>query len=524
MQDMDNMHHEEDFDRTSPSILVFLASLPFRRTGPILASLLALFILTPFLYLVFFAPSLFVTDPTMEVLSVWLDARAIIAEPPSLATMSEALREGSFLYMMLLNTATELGATPGQSILMAQGAMVVLLLLPLSYGAAMRMPLLPALLLTAFILSAILVPVAGILSGQAAISMAVFLWMSLITYARPYRSMQRCAQLEGVLAGFGLWFLYMTAMPLFLAAFVGFLAALVLQLRRGLVFATMAVGVFMLIGASTELFSYLMLGEGLVLFRLADLTGGYTAAPWGVQHWLALAALPLSLLIHEKQSIVQAFCLSALLVVGSIGLIANGQDVLPLLALAAFLALFARAGQPMERITIHTPREALTGLLAIAFVPVFIAGLDIARTGTGLLAQFQRTPLTQTAEMGFSFADQPKLADLVIGRKIDPMVANDFEFTPADQAVLMKEGLKVVNHLLSEKKPVAFVSAGNLTSLYDISVIEVGAAHMVVTPKLSIDSLTDQARVTNQGVLYADYKRVQRQEQISPVYDIWVKR
>ena len=80
MQDMDNMHYETEEFRKSPMFLVFLAALPFRRTGPLVACFLALFILVPFLFLVFFAPSLFVTDPTMQVLNVWLDARAIVAD------------------------------------------------------------------------------------------------------------------------------------------------------------------------------------------------------------------------------------------------------------------------------------------------------------------------------------------------------------------------------------------------------------------------------------------------------------
>ncbi len=524
MQDIARDPAETDPTTAAAPILAFIAALPFRRTGPLVAALAAVLLAAPFLYLVFFAPSLFVTGPTMEVLALWLDARAIVDDPPSLAIAAEALADGSFLYLMLVNAGTAIGGTPGEALLVARGLMALIMIVPLAYGAAMRLPILPALMVTVFVVLTLLAPASGALGAQGACSVAVFLWLSLITYARPHRIVLTCAQTEGFFAGLALWFLYMTATPLFLAAFAGFIAALVMQERRGMVFTMMALAILLVLGASAELLSYMTVEHGLLLTRLEQIGGDVPMGSFGLQHMLALLAIPLGLLIRRQGGLVQFLFLAMLVVGGGAAMLAFGADLLPLLLIACLLAIFSRKSAEDRVLSKGAEHPALAGIMALSLIPFLLAGADISRASEALLVQFQKAPLAATADLGFSFGDEPYYADLILSRKVDASVARGFDLTPADQAVLMKEGLTLAERFAAERKLVGLVSAGNLSSLSTITLQELGAAQIVVTPTLAIDRLTDEARMSSQGILYAEYRKANRRDQLSPAYDIWIRR
>ncbi len=521
MYDKDQPYVES---RTSP-VLSFIARIPFFNANPLLAVLVSLLLIAPFLYLVWFAPSLFVTDAPMAVLAKWLDARAIVDQPPSLAIADAALQDGSFLYLMLVNAGTTLSATPGQAMLIAQALMALILVGPLSYGSAMRLPLLPSLVLTLFILFMLLSPAAGILGAEKANAVAVFLWLTLISYGRPGRVVLACAQTEGVLAGIGLWYLYMSATPLFLAAFAGLIAALIIQERRGLVFTSMALSILLILGASSELLAYMALEHWLVVSRLEALGSLEAVMPIQLPHLLAFIAIPLGLLLRQNSGIVTFLLLSLMIGTGGTALIFFGADILPLLILCGLMAVFSNGGG-RERATIaRMESSALAGMMAITLMPFVVVTSNTIQAGQDLFAQYGRPALVETASFGFSFEDKPERAQLILSRKLDPAFATKaYHLTPADQAVLMQEGLHLVEKLVAKSTTVGLVSAADMSRLCADAEKQLHKADIVLTPRLAIDPLTNEARMSSQRLLYAEYKRAERTEQISPVYDIWVRR
>ncbi|WP_306251017.1 hypothetical protein [Parvularcula sp. IMCC14364] len=513
-------------DSAAPSLMPGrMASLFYFRTGPLIATGVSAVVVMPLLFLVFTSASLFVVDPPMDVLALWLDARALVVEPPSLDVAARSLGEGSFVYLMLVNVATLFGGTPGEALLKAQGLMAILLLLPLAYGAAMRLPLLPASALTLFILMIVMVPAQGVLSAPSMFSMAVFLWLSLVLWVRPHRSMLRCAQMEGLCAGVGLWFLYMTALPLFFAALTGVTATLVLQGRRGLVFILMAVAVFLILAACAELLSQMVLAQSLAALRFEGLgIAPITALP-GLSHLLALSIIAIALLTRAANHAVITVFLLLMVLAGSAASLAFGMDPLPVLLLAAFAATFAHTSSAERHAIGSSPRPALAGVFSLSAMLFCAAGLAIVQGGASLSHQYKAQPMAETAQLGFSFAQEPHYAKLILTRQLDPVVLTQgISLSAADQALLMGEGLALAARLHSQQQKVALVSGGNLSLLAEGFLSPKETAQVVLAPRLVIDQRTDEARVSAQAVLYTQYRKAPKTEQLSPAYDLWIRQ
>ena len=522
---------ETDSARKSAPLTAFLVSLPLRRIGPLLTTFLAALLTLPLLCLVVLSPTLFVTEPPAAVLALWLEAQALLAVPPSAESILTAIAEGELLHLLLIHLASLMTETPGQALLMAQGLMTLILVGPVAYGAAMRLSLLPALLASLLVLVTALVPAGGITGGASAMAAAVFLWLGLISYARPVRMVQRCAQIEGLAAGIGVWCLFMTSTPLFLLSLAGLLAAMILQGQRGMIFTTMALASLLMLGASAELLLHMTLGPQLsgpltlTLLRLDQVGPAFAAVPLTLSHLLAVMLIPLGLMIGRPGFLVSWAGLLFLLGAGVAVFLYTGLDPLPLLLMTCLMVMSGRAVRPGREDVGLLDKYALAGLLALLTVPMVLAGVKISAAASGLYAQFQAVPLPETERLGFSFAEQPVKARMILARKLDPFVTREgLQLTPADQAVLMQEGVRLAGEMAAARKPVRLVSAGDTAHLTGIVMPELGKADYVLTPRIAIDALTDEARVSSQAVLYTEYQKAPRQDQLSPVWDIWIRR
>lgn len=522
---------EAEMAQDGAPITVFMVSLPLRRLGPVTISLIISLLAVPILCLVFLAPSLFVTDEPSAVLALWLEARAIVEQPPSREGALLALREGQFLYFLMINIAAIITQTPGQALLVAQGLVAVLLLGPIAYGAAMRLPAVPAVMAALLLVVTLVAVPQGALAASMAMSVVVFCWVSLVCYAAPYRAGLICAQAEGVLVGVGIWILLMSATPLFLLSLVGLIVALAFQGSRGVIFVTMALASLLVLAACSEILAYMTLGDlmsgpvALTLMRLDQLDPNTGQWALDSRYILVLVVMCLGLMVSRAGQLVWWGSIGFLLLAGA-GVVAwGGGSPLPLILLVALMVMSSKAVHPSREVIGTMDRYALAGLLALLLLPVFGAGASIWSGAGTLYRQYQRPVQEQTAMLGFSFAEEPHTAELILTRKLDPfLVQQGLALSPADQAVLMTDGMALARMMGREKKPVSLVGGEELSRLFGLALSQLGDAEIVLTPKIPIDKISDQARVSSQGILYAQYRKADRQLQVSPVWDIWVRR
>ena len=522
-------HESSVYAQDTPSalsgLISYLAALFYFRTGPVVGTALVVVITLPLFFLVFAAPSLLVSDAPMDVLSLWLDARAVLVGPDSLAVVSQALADGSFLHLMFVNMASTFGGTPGETLLRAQGLMAIVMILPLAYGATMRLPLLPAIIWSLFVIMTVLVPAQGALAAPSALALATFLWLGLITWACPHGAMLRCAQAEGLVAGTGLWILYMSSLPLFAVTLVGLIAALTLQQRRGLVFILMTSAVFLILAACTELLCQMLLGHGLLQMRLQGLTIKPEFVVMALPHLLAVVLAAVAILTRPANSLMIAALLTVLMVAGGVASAVTGFDPLPVFLLVVLIATFGHTSSHERNEILFAPRAALSGTLSLSVVSFCLLGLAVVQGSKSLTDQYRAQPLEQAEMLGFSFASEPRYAKLILERQLDPIVlTKGVQLSAADQALLMGEGLSLAAELHRQQRAVALVSGGDLSLLSAPYLTAKETAQFVLAPRIAIDTKTDEARVSAQPVLYTQYRKAPKAEQLSPVYDLWVRQ
>jgi hypothetical protein len=492
--------------------------------GPVLvAALLALLVILPFIIAVLLAPSLFVTDAPMAVLQPWMQAMDVLRDP---AIAASALQEGTLPYLLLVNLAGLFVETPGQALLVAQGLFAMLLIVPVIHVTTSRLPSLIAILASLLIIGSVLVPAGGVLQAPLAFSVAVFLWLCLACYVKPDVKNFTTSQAEGVMAGIGVWYLYITCTPLFFLSLPGLAIAIVRQGRCGIIFTAMALGMLLILGASAEVLVYAAFhgsqSSFIPLFelRLSQLAGAEGATALTVTHAFVFLVFVVSALATGRYMFLLIG--SVLVAVGSVVFSYLGADPVLLILLASFMALSSVS------LTVQQERRRsagfLSGQLALLLMPFAIAVGLVTSKAASLQTHFQ-ADAPMEVDFGFSFKDEPVIATLILQRKLDPVLVRDgLSLTPADQAMLMADGLKIAGQLHHTERPTALVAPGNILHLTDAELVPAKQAEMIITPKLPIDQLTDEARVRHQGILYADYVRASPAEQLSSVWELWVKK
>ncbi|MCI5044193.1 MAG: hypothetical protein MRY72_05795 [Aquisalinus sp.] len=509
----------------SSQVISNLAALFYFRTGPLAGSTITLGLCLPLFFLVFAALSLLVIVSPMDVLAIWLDARAIMVGADALTVASQALVDGNFLHLMFVNMAAVFEGTPGEILLRAQGMMAIVMVLPLAYGATMRLPLLPAVIWSLFVIMMVLVPPQGALTASSAFSSAIFLWLGLITWARPHKAMLRCAQAEGLVAGLGLWILYMSALPLFVVAIIGLVAALILQQRRGLVFILMTSAVFLILAACSELLCQMLLGNSLFQLRVQGLTVKPEMVDMGLPHLLAVVISTVAILTRSANSLMVGALLIVLMVMGGFALVVVGFNPLPAFLLVVLIATFGHTNSHERNEMLFAPRSALSGTLSLSVISLSVLSLAVFEGSKSLTDQYKAQPLEQAEMLGFSFASEPHYARLIIERQLDPIVlTKGVQLSAADQALLMGEGLSLAAEMHQQQRAVALVSGGDLSLLAAPYLTAKEAAQFVLAPRIAIDTKTDEARISAQPVLYTQYRKAPKSEQLSPVYELWVRQ
>ena len=398
---------------------------------------------------------------------------------------------------------------------------------PIAYSAAIRLPLMMALASVLLVILSIIAPTGGIDAVPFALSTGVFLWLVLACYGKPFKTTLTPAQIEGVMIGIGLWFLYLTSTLLFFMSLPGFVFAVMVQGRRGVIFTAMALGSLLILGACAEMLNFMALGPSadgllpLVEMRLSDIQGAEQFTVLSLRHMIA--AMLFFAVAASTGRLMFTIISTSLVFSGAIMLVRLGADPLAFLVLVSFIL----AGKAMARP--HQERRRGPGFMAGRFallgLPLVLAFNQATLQVNMVREHYRYSAINEIQIFGFSFADKPVIAGLVLERKIDPaLIREGLLLTPADQAVLLADGVRLANKLQYDRGSASLVAAGNFSHLPHMQIVQLIQAEYILTPKIHIDPLTDDARVRHQGMLYANYVRAARGDQYSPIWEIWVKK
>lgn len=444
----------------------------------------------------FFAPGLLVTGTPAEILARIADANGVFQ-----GGLAGALKDGALPEQALLFAAANLTDSPGRAVLVARAIAAGIIALPLAAAIGQRFAILPGLAL-------FMVPLAALLAGGTdIIAMAAAFYVFIVALAVPARTGQG-RQAEGLCAAVFLMVLYLSSVPLFVAALLALTITPFLRGRDGLAFAVTAYAGFAIAAVILELFILTSLPElpGYLPSRLES-TGWQptSGAPSLVSLVCTLIILAGFAVLPRRALGRQVLAFGFLTAAGAASFFAD-TDLTPFALIAVFLGLSSPAFR-------RTESAAGFRLLAL-LLALFSAGLSVFPASQTLTAQLKRPVLAEMSDYGFSFEEDPVLARLVLARRVDhALTGRELSLTAADQALLLSEGARLQAQMNVEGKRARLVA------------MDSGApASYLIVPRLPIDPLTEKARLHSQGLLYSEYEKLPATEQPSAAYEIWRQR
>ncbi|MFQ5563054.1 MAG: hypothetical protein ACE5FO_05750 [Parvularculaceae bacterium] len=480
----------------------------------------------PIILAALLAPALLSLAPTAEMIAPIAGARAVAAG---------ALRvqdSGAPFYAMLLLAADFFTDIPGRIHLIAKALSAALVTLPLAYFAAVRLPVLQAVLLTASTAAYVVAPFAG----AAEFALALFMTTAFVCLCAPADDDSGRAALEGTLTGAGIFILWLLSPVFSLGGFLALAVCPFLTGKAGLRRYCGALATAALFAGAAEL-----IWPGLNAARAAAASGIFDGSQLisGGERRISLGGATASMLVvlasaavfggrnHAKGWGVGA----ALALLGVLLARLAGADALPLFALAAAVACFSVASPFYDGVFRSHDRASVAVALSAAGLTLFWTAAPITHAAGEFAVQYdaaKHAPADIRTRLGLVQPGGPTIARWVEeGRFSTPEAREQFALAPSDQSAMLLEAAGRARAIAGLGVDVAILTGGDTACVLadDRECRSDGpsaarAAKIVFVPRLDLDAATVAAKGKVEALLYTEFQLAEQ----TALWDIWVRR
>jgi len=481
---------------------------------------------TPFLAAAVFAPALLSLSPTVDMIAPIAEARAALAGQVSLADLDAPF------YALLLMVADMFADTPGRIHLIAKAMAAALVVYPMAYFASSRFPALQTILLVTGFTAYVASPFAGV----ADFGLAILLTCALVFVSASADFSKRRARAEGILAGAGLFSLWMMSPAMSLAGFAALSACPFLSGRRGLYRYGAALGGFAVLALIAE---YFVPGLNLaraaaasaIFDRPAGLGGGEAAIGLsGVA--VSAGVVMLSAAIFGGREHVKSWAAAAGLILVAFGAARiSGANGLPVFIMAASLACFSVASPFYDGLFRSHDRASVSVALTAASLTLFWAVALIVHSAGQFSLQLNVAKQARSdirAELGLVQPGGPSIAKWIEeGRFSTPEAREFLALAPVDQSVMLLEAASRARAITDEGLNVAFLTGSDtacvLAHKRDCRAdgpAAANAANVVFVPRLEMGPASAAAKNRMEALLYTEFKLIER----TALWEIWLRR
>jgi hypothetical protein len=480
----------------------------------------------PFIIVALLAPALLSLSSTVDMIAPIAEARAVVAGQASL------LDSETPFYLLMLMGADMFADAPGRIHLVAKALGAAMVAYPLAYFGSTRFPAIQAALLTGALASFVAAPFAG----PAEFGLVLFLACALCFTAASADNGAGRARLEGLVAGAGLFALWLLNPVYSLAGFVALSACPFLSGRCGLSRYAATLTSFAALAALAE-----YLAPGINLARASAASGvlGVDAAFTGSEGAMGLGGVAVSAYVVLATAIIfggrehMRGWISAL----GLGLIAFaaarivGANAMPVFVMAAAIACFSVASPFYDGLFRSHDRASVSVALAAASLTLFwTVAITVHSVGQFSL-QLQTTKLAPEnirTELALVQPGGPTIAQWIEeGRFSTPEAREFFALAPVDQSAMLLEAASRARVMTAQGMDVAILTGAdtacvlaNRRQCHADGPSAATAANVVFVPRLELDPATTEAKGRMEALLYTDFQLVDR----TAFWEIWVRR
>ena len=488
--------------------------------------LLSVLAAIPFVLAAMFAPALISLTPTVDMLAPIAEARAIM-------NGGEPLQEhASPFYVLVLWAADIFADTPGRIHLLAKALSAFFIIYPMAYFSASRLPIFPAVLTT----GAIAAYVAAPFSGPAEFALALFLVVSFCFVSASADNAPGRARFEGLIAGAGLYALWLLHPVFSLAGFLALSACPFLSGRCGLSRYASTLAVFAAFAALAE---FLLPGINVARAEAASGVLQMDASFYAQEGTMGLTGVAASTVLvlmsawvfggreHVRAwATALGFGVSAFLVARL-----AGANALPVFVLASAIAVFSVASPFYDGLFRAHDRASVSVALVGAALTLFWAGAILVHTGGQFALQDQvarSAPENIRTELALVQPGGPTIARWIEeGRFSTPEAREFFALAPVDQSAMLLEAASRAKTFADKGVGVAILTGPDtaciLAEQRDCHVTgnaAASAANVVFVPRLDLGPETAAAKGSAEALLYTEFKLTEQ----TALWDIWVRR
>ena len=480
----------------------------------------------PFILISVFAPALLSLSSMADMIAPIAEARAVMAGQASL------LNSETPFYLLMLMGADFFVDTPGRIHLIAKAFGAAMVAYPLAYFASTRLPALQASLLTGALAAFVAAPFAG----AAELGLVIFLACALCFTAATADNGAGRARIEGLLAGSGLFLLWLLNPVFSLAGFMALSACPFLSGRCGLSRYAATLTSFAALAALAE-----FLAPGLNLARAAAASGvlDIEIVFAGSEGAMGLGGVALSTFVvlatvmifggrEHRRSWLPALALG---VVAFAAARMVGASAMPVFVMVAAIACFSVASPFYDGLFRSHDRASVSVALSAALLSLFwTLAIGVHALGQFSL-QHQTTKLAPEnirTELALVQPGGPTIAQWIEeGRFSTPEAREFFALAPVDQSTMLLEAASRARVMNAQGMDVAILAGSDIACVltnrhqcYADGLAAASAANVVFVPRLELDPATTKAKGQTEALLYTEFKLVDR----SALWEVWVRR
>lgn len=527
MSAADTWEDNEDFAWRRPAPIARSAAMSlYSWQDPGWSFLWSILAAIPFIAAAALAPALLSLSPTVDMIAPIADARAVGAGE---ATLQD---NASPFYVLMLLAADVFADTPGRIHLIVKAMSAVFVVYPMAYFASSRFPIFPSVLIT----GALAAYVASPFAGPAEFALALFLVLAFSFMSASADNGAGRARFEGLIAGAGLFALWLLNPVFSLAGFVALSFCPFLSGRSGLSRYAATLAVFAILAGLAE-----WLAPGINMARASATPGALNvdAAFTNAEGAMGLGAVAVSAILVLMSSWIfggreHARSWATAIGFGVAAFVAAriaGANALPVFVFAAAITVFSVASPFYDGLfRAHDRASVCVALTGAALTLFWTCAILVHAAGQFSLQDrvTRAAPENIRTELALVQPGGPTIARWIEeGRFSMPEARELLALAPVDQSAMLLEAASRARAIAARGLDVAILTGADTACVLaekrhcradGRSAAE--DAKVVFVPRFELDKATDEIKGRSEALLYTEFKLAEQ----TAFWDIWVRR
>lgn len=523
----DQPDYDEEFAWRRPAPFARRAAMTvYSWQDPGWAFLFAVAASVPFVLAALLAPALLSLSPTVDMIAPIAEARAAQAGETAIANQSAPF------YLFLLMAADRFADAPGRLHLIAKAFGAILIVYPLAYFSSSRLPVFQGVLMTAALAAFVASPFAG----PSELALALFLVCAFCFVSGSADNAPGRARFEGLIAGAGLFILWLLHPVFSLAGFIALSACPFLSGRCGLLRYAATLVMFAALAAATEYFA-----PGMNVARASAATGilkietmlagrdGTAGLSAGAVS--AVAVLVASAIFGGREHVKGWAAAAGLCLVAFAAAQIAEANAMPVFVMAAAIAVFSVASPFYDGLFRNHDRASVSIALTAALLTLFWTGVIAAHAAGQFSLQYRAAtsaPDDIRAQLALVQPGGPTVARWIEeGRFSTPEAREFFALAPVDQSAMLLEAASRAKMIAAEGLDVAILTGADTACVlaerrrcHADGPAAAAVANVVFVPRLELDPATTAAKGRAEAMLYTEFKLVEQ----TAFWEIWIRR